>query len=153
MTRKLFRGAPELSRLFVEAPTDLLRPLLSREQFREFLAQPMSGIRVDEDEAVFRQSLTALVSGLREDRLALIEAEARRVTAMSDDISDTMLRRLGDDGRAQEVHPDRCRLFHLPHGPCPGLAGALVGEGGGSEFGAGEEHAAVHRAAGVPPRR
>jgi hypothetical protein len=97
MGRNLFRGAPELSRLFVEAPIELLTEFLSPRQFPEFLAEAMSSLPVDEGEC--RQALKSHLKKLRYDRAALIEVEARRVMAMTDETPEVLLRRLGEDLR------------------------------------------------------
>lgn len=99
MARSLFRGAPELSRLFAEAPTDLMSQFLSHERFSEFMPAAVSSVPSDEGEQERRDALKTLISNLGDDRTRLIEAEALRVMAMTDLVPDRMLRRLGEDTR------------------------------------------------------
>lgn len=99
MARSLFRGAPELSFLFAEAPTELLHRFLSGHRFAEFMPETVSSIPADGAEQERRDALAALIRSLRDDRTKLIEAESRRVTTMTDAVPDAMLRRLGEDAR------------------------------------------------------
>ncbi len=99
MARNLFRGAPELSRLFIESPIDLLGEFILHSQFSVFLAEAMSAVPADGDEQVRRDSMADVLRNLRADRTALIEVEARRVMAMTDRTPEAMLRRLGEDPR------------------------------------------------------
>lgn len=98
MTRSLFRGAPELSRLFAEAPIDLLGEFLFHERFSVFFTLSTSTVFPEGDESR-RESMRELLTSLRADRVTLIEAQARRVMAMTDKAPEAMLRRLGDGPR------------------------------------------------------
>lgn len=97
MARNLFRGAPELSRLLAEAPVGLVTDFLLREQFSAIL--PEAALPVDGDDAARRLAIISRVRGLGDDRLRLLETEARRITSMADETPDTLLRRLGDSPR------------------------------------------------------
>lgn len=99
MARSLFRGAPELSRLFVEAPIELVSEFLSHLQFSVFLAEAMTEVRDDAEEQVRRASTAAVLGNLKADRTNLIEVEARRVMLMADKTPEAILRRLGEDRR------------------------------------------------------
>ena len=99
MARNLFRGAPELSRLAVEAPIELMIEFLSHRQFAEFLVGPISALPHDGDEATWREVMVTRLRTLRPDRTALIEKEACRIMSMTDKMPEAMLRRLGDNPR------------------------------------------------------
>jgi hypothetical protein len=99
VARSLFRGAPELSRLFSEAPTLLNSEFLSRAQFSEFLGDAMAAVPANTEDEVRRKNIAEVLKDLKSDRTNLIETEARRVTAMSEKTPDAMLRRLSEDLR------------------------------------------------------
>ncbi|MCA8882022.1 MAG: hypothetical protein KDA73_19180 [Rhodobacteraceae bacterium] len=99
MARNLFRGAPELSRLFAEGPIDLVAEFLSHGQFSPFLAEANSVATYDPGAPACRMDLEARLRGLRSDRVGLIEVQARRVAAMSDERPDSLLRKLADNPR------------------------------------------------------
>lgn len=99
MARSLFRGAPELSHLFAEAPIDLLSAFLSHTQFSVFLSDAIVAAPADGDEQARRPAMAQSLRNLSSDRTALIEVEARRITAMADKDPEVVLRRLGDDLR------------------------------------------------------
>lgn len=99
MGRSIFRGAPELSRLFAESPVELLARFLAHQQFSEFLDGAVSVASDDEHEATRLQKIQSDLRELSTDRTNLLEAEARRVTAMADPAPDVMLRRIGETAR------------------------------------------------------
>ena len=99
MARSLFRGAPELSRLFAESPIELVREFLSHSQFSVFLGESMAEVSDEADEQVHRDAMAAALKNLKADRTNLIEAEARRVMLMTDNTPEAMLRRLGENPR------------------------------------------------------
>lgn len=99
MARSSFPGAPELSRLFDESPTELLCDFMLREQFSVFLGKAMSDVPSLDDEQVLRGAIRARLKKLAADRRSLMEIEARRVMAMADDKPDILLRKLGDTPR------------------------------------------------------
>ncbi|WP_342869343.1 hypothetical protein [Hoeflea sp. AS60] len=99
LARSLFRGAPELSRLFVESPIELLGEFLSHPQFSVFLSEAMSVVPDDGEAQTRRDAMAEALKKLRADRTNLIEVEARRVMAMTDKMPEAMLRRLGEDPR------------------------------------------------------
>ena len=97
VARSLFRGAPELSRLFIESPIELLSEFLSHSQFAMFLGEAIAAVPADGDEQARRDAMAAVFKNLKADRTHLIEIEARRVMSMTDNIPETMLRRLGEE--------------------------------------------------------
>ena len=99
MARSLFRGAPELSRLFAEAPTHLMGAFLSHAQFSVFLSDAMAAVPADAGEQIRLENITEALKALKSDRINLIEIETRRVTLMTDNTADAMLRRLAEDPR------------------------------------------------------
>lgn len=99
LARSLFRGAPELSHLFVESPIELLSAFLSHSRFSVFLSEAMSGVTGDGDPQTRRDAMAEVLKKLGTDRINLIEVEARRVMAMTDKTPEAMLRRLGEDPR------------------------------------------------------
>lgn len=99
MARNLFRGAPEFSRLFVEAPIELATEFLSRPQFSDLLAEVLAGLPVEADETARRSAMGVRLKKLRSDRMALIEVEARRIIVMTDATPEALLRRLAEDRR------------------------------------------------------
>lgn len=99
MARSLFRGAPELSRLFSEAPTHLISEFLSHAQFSEFLPDAMAAVPSDAGDEMKRGKIAEALKALKSDRISLIETEARRVTTMTEKTPDAMLRRLSEDLR------------------------------------------------------
>lgn len=99
LARSMFRGAPELSRLFIESPIDLLSEFLSHPQFSVFLAEAMSAVPVDGEDQTRRDAMAEMLKKLRSDRTNLLEVEARRVISMTDKTAEAMLRRLGENPR------------------------------------------------------
>lgn len=99
MARALFRGAPELSRLFAEAPLELLCEFLSHSSFSVFLADSLPTVLAHGDEPERRAAMATALANLKPDRLNLIEVEARRVMLMTDGTPEAVLRRLGEDPR------------------------------------------------------
>ena len=97
MARSLFRGAPELSRLFIESPIELLSEFLSHSQFAMFLEEAIAAVPADGNEQARRDAMAAVLKNMKADRTHLIEIEARRVMSMTDNIPETMLRRLGEE--------------------------------------------------------
>lgn len=99
MARALIRGAPELSRLFIESPIELISEFLSHSSFSVFLGEPMAAVSNDEEEQARRNAMAAVLTSLKTDRTNLIEIEARRVMLMTEATPEAMLRRLGEDPR------------------------------------------------------
>lgn len=99
MARSLFRGAPELSRLFAEAPIELISEFLFHSQFSVFLGDALAAMHADAEEQLHRDKMAEILKSLKSDRANLIESEARRVMLMTDQTPEAMLRRLGEDGR------------------------------------------------------
>lgn len=99
MARSLFRGAPELSCLFVESPIELISEFVSHANFSMFLEEPLAGVSIDDDEQARRGAIATVLKELKADRANLIEIEARRVVLMTGETPDAMLRRLGEDRR------------------------------------------------------
>src|SRR4051794_40576493 len=99
MTRKLFRGAPELSCLFVEAQMELVRGFVACSPFSELFGCDALALPTGVDEDTQREAAVALIRRLTDDRLALMEAEARRITALADDVPAALLLRLAEDRR------------------------------------------------------
>ena len=99
MARSLFSGAPELSRLFIESPIELISEFLLHENFSVFLGEAMAAVSNDEEEQARRDAIAKVLKDLKADRANLIEIEARRVMLMTDQTPDAMLRRLGEDRR------------------------------------------------------
>ena len=96
MARSLFKGAPELSRLFAEAPIELTGEFLSHAQFSVFLSDAMAAVPADTEDQIRTERMA---EALKSDRINLIEIEARRVMLMTDKTPDAMLRRLAEDPR------------------------------------------------------
>ena|GEM_PF-3553888 len=103
MARSLFRGAPELSRLFIEAPIELVSDFLLQSQFSLFLGEAMDSIAANADEQTHRDAIAGVLKDLKADRTHLIEIEARRVMLMADKTPETMLRRLGESPRFNAI--------------------------------------------------
>jgi hypothetical protein len=99
VARSLFRGAPELSRLFSETPTHLISEFLSHALFSEFLSEAMVAVPADAEDEIRRERIAEALKALKSDRTNLIETEARRVMMMTDNTPDAMLRRLSEDPR------------------------------------------------------
>lgn len=99
MARSLFRGAPELSRLFAEAPIELISEFLFHSQFSVFLGDALAAMHADAEEQLHRDKMAEILKSLKSDRANLIESEARRVMLMTDQTPEAMLRQLGEDGR------------------------------------------------------
>lgn len=99
MARNLFRGAPELSRLFMEAPIELMTEFLTQSEFSELLGEAASGLSAGGDETERRRAMELRLKDLSDDRTRLIEAEARRIMAMTDPTPEALLRRLGEGPR------------------------------------------------------
>jgi hypothetical protein len=99
VARSLFRGAPDLSRLFAESPIEMACQFFSQRRFSEIMPDEVLSVASDGGEQARRDSLKALLKNLRADRTALIEVEARRVMAMTDKTPEVLLRRLGKDQR------------------------------------------------------
>jgi hypothetical protein len=99
VARSLFRGAPELSRLFVESPIELISKFLSSANFSVFLGEAMAADSIEEEEQARRDAITTVLRTLKADRTNLIEVEARRVLLMTEKTPEAMLRRLSDDPR------------------------------------------------------
>lgn len=79
MARSLFRGAPELSRLFIESPIQLISEFLSHSQFAVFLSDAIAAVPADAEEQIRRDKMAEALTVLKSDRTNLIEIEARRV--------------------------------------------------------------------------
>ena len=99
MARSLFRGAPELSRLVIESPIELISEFVSHANFSVFLEESLAAASDDEEEQARRDAIATVLKDLKADRANLIEIEARRVMLMTDQTPDAMLRRLGEDRR------------------------------------------------------
>ena len=99
MARSLFRGAPELSRLFIESPIQLISEFLSLSQFAVFLSDAIAAVPADAEEQIRRDKMAEALKVLKSDRTNLIEIEARRVMLMTDKTPDAMLRRLRETPR------------------------------------------------------
>lgn len=99
MARSLFRGAPELSRLFIESPIHLISEFLSHSQFSVFLSDAMAAVPADAEDQIRSETMAEALKALKSDRINLIEIEARRVMLMTDKTPDAMLRRLAEDPR------------------------------------------------------
>ena len=99
MARSLFRGAPELSRLFIESPIQLISEFLSHSQFAVFLSDAIAAVPADAEEQIRRDKMAEALTVLKSDRTNLIEIEARRVMLMTDKTPDAMLRRLSETPR------------------------------------------------------
>lgn len=99
MARALFRGAPELSRLFIESPIQLISEFLSHSQFSVFLSDAMAAVPADAEDDIRTERMAEALKTLKSDRINLIEIEARRVMLMTDKTPDAMLRRLAEDTR------------------------------------------------------
>lgn len=99
MARSLFRGAPELSRLFIESPIHLISEFLSHSQFSVFLSDAMAAVPADAEDQIRSEKMAEALKALKSDRINLIEIEARRVMLMTDNTPDAMLRRLAEDPR------------------------------------------------------
>jgi hypothetical protein len=99
MARSLFRGAPELSRLFGESPIDLFSEFIAPERFPEILPPAVSTALGEPEVEARRDAVRLLLGRLSSDRLALVEKQARRITAMADTKPELVLRRLGEDIR------------------------------------------------------
>jgi hypothetical protein len=95
----LFRGAPELSRLFIESPIHLISEFLSHSQFSVFLSDAMAAVPADAEDQIRSEKMAEALKALKSDRINLIEIEARRVMLMTDKTPDAMLRRLAEDPR------------------------------------------------------
>lgn len=93
MARSLFRGAPELSRLFAEAPIELISEFLFHSQFSVFLGDALAAMHADAEEQLHRDKMAEILKSLKSDRANLIESEARRVMLMTDQTPEAMLRR------------------------------------------------------------
>lgn len=98
MGRNLFRGAPDLSRIFEEAPLGVMIDFLSHPDLSEVLGDTGDQLRAIDDDAR-RESARQRLSTLTDDRVRLIESEACRIVAMADEKPDTMLLRLGENAR------------------------------------------------------
>ena len=103
MARSLFRGAPELSRLFIESPIDLVSDFLLQSQFTVFLGEAVNQVAPDSDEQKHRDAISEILKDMKPDRTHLIEIEARRVMLMADKTPETMLRRLGESPRFNAI--------------------------------------------------
>jgi hypothetical protein len=99
VARSLFRGAPELSRLFIESPIHLISEFLSHSQFSIFLSDAMAAVPADAEDQIRSEKMAEALKALKSDRINLIEIEARRVMLMTDKTPDAMLRRLAEDRR------------------------------------------------------
>jgi hypothetical protein len=97
VARSLFRGAPELSRLFIESPIHLISEFLSHSQFSVFLSDAMAAVPADAEDQNRSEKMAEALKALKSDRINLIEIEARRVMLMTDKTPDAMLRRLAED--------------------------------------------------------
>jgi hypothetical protein len=95
----LFRGAPELSRLFIEAPIELICDFLLHANFSLFLTETLAAVSNCEEEQARRDAMADVLKKLKSDRTHLIEIEARRVMLMADNTPEAMLRRLGEGPR------------------------------------------------------
>jgi len=94
VARSLFRGAPELSRLYAEAPVDLVKEFLLHAQFKAFVTGPPESDDPADDAPSFHDEMRAILAALKSDRLNLIEIEARRVLLLTEKTAEVMLRRL-----------------------------------------------------------
>jgi len=103
VARSLFRGAPELSRLFIESPIDLVSDFLLQSQFTVFLGEAVNQVAPDSDEQKHRDAISEILKDMKPDRTHLIEIEARRVMLMADKTPETMLRRLGESPRFNAI--------------------------------------------------
>ena len=76
MARALFRGAPELSRLFIESPIQLISEFLSHSQFSVFLSDAMAAVPADAEDQIRTERMAEALKALKSDRINLIEIEA-----------------------------------------------------------------------------
>ena len=103
MVRSLISAAPELSRLVLEVPIELLRDFLMHPKFVVFLGDAISAGLADHDEETRRNGMASILKELKTDRRRLLEIEARRVNSMADETPEVMLRRLGETARFAAV--------------------------------------------------
>jgi hypothetical protein len=93
VARALFRGAPELSRLFVDSPIQLIGEFLSHSQFSVILSDAMAAVSADAEDQICTEKMADALKALKSDRINLIEIEARRVMLMTDKTPDATARR------------------------------------------------------------
>ena len=92
---------------------------LSHRRFSEFMPKAVAAAPTDAGEQARRNTLEELLKHLRDDRIRLIEVEARRVMAMTDAKPEAMLRRLGESQRFR----------------CQGRSWCAAGRGGAESVG------------------
>ena len=119
MSRKSVGGAPETSRLVHDAPPELLRDFLFSGEFDTILPAGHDADASGLQSEALQERLRELLRSLSRDRVQQIESEARRITAIADDMPAALLMRMAGNASTDALARQRdalarslwCRLY------------------------------------------
>lgn len=120
MKRFLVRSAPETSRLLLDAPPRLLAELLFSGALERIVPHDRDPRTEETDDETLQRNLIDLLRSLSRDRVAHVEAEARRITTLAEDVAGELMTKMAvmqafDDLPRQRDALARslwCRLHH-----------------------------------------
>ena len=118
--RFLVRSAPETSRLLLDAPPRLLAELLFSGALERIVPHDRDPRTEETDDETLQRNLIDLLRSLSRDRVAHVEAEARRITTLAEDVAGELMTKMAvmqafDDLPRQRDALARslwCRLHH-----------------------------------------
>lgn len=95
MSRYIIKSAPETSRLVLEAPAATLAALLFSGEFEKILDRDDDLLlSAGDDDETLQDAIRERLQGLRTDRVQQIEGEARRITALAEEIPAVLMSKL-----------------------------------------------------------